>query len=150
MQEKMNEMLYGPEGMVTRTIYLKDRMAQTVGGNKADAQALLNALDGKNNVGEQPAFQATRKQLLPEANIIGILDIPGTLSRIMEIAIQAGAPVPLNDDDLKTIRGETSYAGFSLGTTKNGLKAKTVVPLQQMQGIARFVKTVREAEQQRQ
>jgi hypothetical protein len=145
IQAKMNEILYGPEGMVTRTLYLKDRMAQSIGGDKADAQAMLDAINGKNAVGGQASFQSARKQLLPQANIIGLLDLPGTIASGLEIAIQAGAPVPLGDNDIKTIRGEPSYLGFSVATDGNGLRAKTVVPVTQMQGVARTIELVRHA-----
>lgn len=148
MQGKMNEMLYGPDGMVTRTFYLKDKLAQSVGGTKADAQALLDALDGKNTIGDVPAFQSTRKALLPKANLIGLWDLPGTIAAGLDLATRAGGPVPFNEMDINNIRGETSFLGFSLSREENGLRAKTVVPLKQMQGVARFVQLIREMEQQ--
>jgi hypothetical protein len=120
-------------------------MAQSIGGDKADAQAMLDAINGKNAVGGQASFQATRKQLLPQANIIGLLDLPGTIASGMEIANQAGAQVPLGENDIKSIRGEPSYLGFSLATDGNGLRAKTVVPVAQMQGVARTVNLLRPA-----
>lgn len=148
MQSKMNEILYGPEGMVTRTIYLKDRMVQSIGGGKAEAQAILDALDGKNAVGGQASYQAARKQLLPQANIIGLLDLPAAIAGGMELAIQSGTAVPFTENDAKTIRGESSFLGFSVATEKNGLRAKTIVPLKQMQGVARFVRKIEEVERQ--
>ncbi len=150
IQSKMNEIFYGPEGMVTRTLYMQDRMVQTIGGDKADVEAALDAQTGKNAVGKEAAYQATRKKLLPQANFIGLLDLPGTLASGMELAIQAGAPIPLNENDVKEVRGETSFLGFSVGMEKSGLKAKTVVPVEQMQGVARFVRKIEAARQQQQ
>lgn len=148
MQSKMNDILYGPEGMVTRTLYTEDRMVQTIGGDKADLQAALDAQNGKNAIGKEAAYQAARKKLLPQANLIGLLDIPGTLAKGMELAIQAGAPIPLNENDLKEVRGEPSFVGISVAMEGGGVKAKTIVPVQQMQGIARFVRKVEAAERQ--
>lgn len=148
MQTKMNQILYGPDGMTTRTFYLQDRLAQTMGGGKAEAQALLDAINGKKAVSGQPAFQAARKQLLPQANIIGLMDLPGFLAKGIDLAMEAGAPVPIAENDLKAIRGEPSFAGFSVATEGNGLKSKTIVPVQQMQGIARFVRTIENAQRQ--
>jgi hypothetical protein len=145
MLTRMNAMMYGPEGLVTRTFYLKDRMLQSLGGGKADAQAMLDAVNGKNAVGGQAAYQATRKQLLPKANLIGLVDLPRAIALGLELAVQAGAPVPLGDNDIKTIRGEPSYLGFSLATDGNGLRAKTVIPVAQMQGVARTVNLLRPA-----
>jgi hypothetical protein len=140
IQSKMNELLYGPEGMVTRTLYMKDRVVQTIGGDKVDVQASLDAQAGKNAIGKEAAFQATRAKLLPQANFIGLLDLPGTLASAMGLAIEAGAPVPLNENDLKDIRGEASYLGISVSLEGGGIKAKTVVPVQQMQGVAKFAR----------
>jgi hypothetical protein len=140
MQAKMNEMLYGPEGMVTRSLYMKDRMVQTIGGEKADVQASLDAQTGKNAIEKEAAYQATRAKLLPQANFIGLLDLPGTLASGLGLAIEAGAPVPLNDNDLKEVRGEASYLGVSVSLEGGGIKAKTVVPVEQMQGVAKLVR----------
>lgn len=147
IQAKMNEILYGPEGMVTRTLYMKDRMLQTIGGDKTNVQAALDAQNGKNTIGKEAPFQATRTKLLPQANFIGMLDLPGTLASGMELAIQAGAPVPLNENDLKDIRGETSYLGVSVALEGSGIKAKTVVPVQQMQGVAKLVRKIQATRQ---
>lgn len=147
IQTKMNDMLYGPEGMVTRTLYMKDRMVQTIGGDKTDVQATLDAQNGKNAVGKDAAYTATRTKLLPEANFIGLLDLPGTLASGMGLAVEAGAPVPLNDNDLKEIRGEASYLGVSVDLEGQGIKAKTVVPVQQMQGIAKLVRKIESSRQ---
>jgi hypothetical protein len=147
VQAKMYEVLYGPEGMTTRTLYLKNRMAQCIGGDKADVQALLDAMNGKNAVGGQASYQATPKQLPAQANFIGLADYPGMIASGINLAIQSGAPIPLAEDDLKNIRGEPSFTGFSVRAEANGLRAKAVVPVAQMQGIGKLIRKIREARQ---
>ncbi len=147
---KMNDLMYGPQGIVTRTLYLKDRMVQCIGGDKADVEALLDAIHGKNAIAGEAAFQATRKQLLPQANFIGLIDWPGTIAGVMDLAIQSGAPIPLTEADLKSIRGEPSFVGVSVRAEANGLRAKAFIPVAQMQGVARFVLQLQEARQPQQ
>ncbi len=146
MQGEMIKAMYGPDGMATRAIYLKDRMVQTMGGTKADMQAALDAANGKNNIGGQEAFQAARKQLLDEANLIGLVDIPGVIANGFGLAIQAGQPVPLEAKTIEDIRGKPSFAGCALKVENHGLHAKTVIPLPQMQGIAKTVRALNEAQ----
>ncbi len=147
IQKKMFEALYGPQGMMTRTLFLENGMAQTVGGGKADVKALLEARTGKNTVGKDAAFQVTRKNLLPKANLIGMFDWPGTMAGMMDtMRKSADVPIPLDEDDLKKLKGQPSYIGFSLAVEKEGLKTKSYVPLGQMQRIADFVRIVEDAE----
>ncbi len=147
IQSTIYNILYGPDGMTTRTFYLKDRVLQTVGGGKPDAQALLDSANGKQAVSDQPAFQTARKQLLPQANVIGLIDLPGLIASGIDMATQAGQPIQINQNDVKAIRGEPSFAGFTIATDGNGLKAKTIVPVRQVQGVFRAVRTVQDFQQ---
>ncbi len=146
MQAEMMKLMYGPDGLVSRTVYLKDRTLQTMGGTKADMQAAIDAENGKNNVGGEEAFQTARKQLLDEANLIGLVDIPGLIANGLGLAIQAGQPVPLDAKTIEDIRGKASFLGFALKVEDHGLHAKTVIPLPQMQGIAKTVKALNDAQ----
>ncbi|MCA9067508.1 MAG: hypothetical protein KDA84_01195, partial [Planctomycetaceae bacterium] len=150
IQSQINEILYGPDGMVTRTFYTNNVVAQSIGGDKTTAQELLSAMDGKTNAGNNPAFQVTRKKLLSKANFIGMIDVPGVIASGLDIARQFGpvGQVPFNDNDVKAIRGEPSYLGTSIAVEGLGLHAKTVVPVQQMRGIARFVRLMQEIRQE--
>lgn len=152
MQTMVNDTLYGPYGMVTRAFYLKDRTAQAVGGDKKSAEALLSALDGRNNIGKHPAFQATRSKLLSKANLIGMVDLPSLIASGMELALTvevapAGA-IPFNENDINAIRGKSTFLGTSIAVEGDGVHAKTVVPVQQMQGVARFVRLIQKIEQE--
>ena len=146
MQSEMMKVMYGPDGMVTRAVYLKDRTLQSIGGTKADMQAAIDAENGKNNVGGQEAFQTARKQLPAEANLIGLVDIPGLIANGFGLAIQAGQPVPLDAKTLEDIRGKPSFLGFALKVENHGLHAKTVIPLPQMQGINKTVRALQPAQ----
>lgn len=151
IQNQIMDVMYGPEGMVTRAFYFKDRTAQSMGGDKKTAQALLDALDGKNNVGKETAFQSTRSKLLTKANLIGMLDLPGMIASGLEIGLQLAPPgaVPFTENEIKSIRGETSYLGTSIAVEGKGIHAKTIVPVQQMKGVARLVRLIQKIEQDR-
>lgn len=151
IQTQLNNLLYGSDGMVTRSFYFDNYIAQSIGGDRTSAQALLSALDGGTNIGGHAAFRATRTRLLSKANFLGLVDLPGLVASGMDMVMNAGlAPpgaIPFNENDLKEIRGETSFMGTSVAVEGHGIHAKTVVPVPQMQGIARFVRLIQKIEE---
>jgi hypothetical protein len=48
-------------------------------------------------------------------------------------------PLPLDANQLKELQSKPSYFGLSAATEPQGLRVKTVVPVEQMQGVAKIV-----------
>jgi len=128
-------LIYGPEGMVTRSAYLKDRMVNTAGGGKEAMEQTLKQLAGTPRT-EGPAAQ-TRSQLSPRANVVGLLDLPGTLAKALSLFGQSDMGkmfVPLDDETIEQLEMDTSYSGLSLVAEPDAIRAHTQIPAAQIQG----------------
>lgn len=137
--DRFMKMIYGPEGMTTRTVYLKDRVLQTAGGGKESMSQALDALNKKSAAASKSAVDVTRGKLNAKANILVMFDIAGTLSKAIELVAESGAlPIPINAEMVKNLEIKSSYLGFSMGTEPAALRVKTVVPVEQIQGIAKL------------
>lgn len=144
MLERFMKAMYGPEGMITRTVYLKDKVVQANGGGKEALDTALAALDKTSDaVGSAAPFQQARGRLADKANLVVLFDLPGTAVKIIELVIESGAvAVPINPDAVKSLDLKPSYLGLSLATEPQGLRVKTSIPTEQAQGIAKIVMMV--------
>jgi hypothetical protein len=128
--------------MTTRTVYLKDRLVQTIGGGKEAMSQALAGLEAKTSAGSASSPMAqSRGKLAQKANLYVLFDLPGTIGRAIQLVSESGAlpflpidPAMFNNPDARP-----SYMGMSVGTESAGLRVKTFIPLAQMQGIARIV-----------
>lgn len=139
IQKKIMQYMYGPEGMTQRIVYLEDKFVQAIGTDKKIMTDALAAIEGSDTA-ENAALSATRKQLPAKANVLVMIDLPGTLLRIATLVIGSGElPIPIPPEALDSLKIEPSYLGFALATENQGLRAKTVVPVKQIQGIMKLV-----------
>ncbi|MFM8285115.1 MAG: hypothetical protein ACKOGA_00120 [Planctomycetaceae bacterium] len=128
--------LYGPEGMVTRSAYLKERMVQTAGGGGgAMEQTLKQLATGPRREGTDVE---TRSRLAPRANVVGLLDLPGTVAKALSLFGQSDMGkmfVPLLDDAaIEQLEMAPSYTGLSLVAEKDSVRAHTQIPADQIRG----------------
>ncbi|MEO1997428.1 MAG: hypothetical protein ABGZ17_19395, partial [Planctomycetaceae bacterium] len=129
--------LYGSE-MTSRTVYLDGKTVQTIGGGTTALEDTLKSLATGRTAANGPA-QTTRSQLLKQANILMLLDLPGFAVDIMRLVVESGqVPIPLNQESLDGLKLKRSYSGFSLSTAKQGLRVKTTIPTAQIQGIVKI------------
>ncbi len=135
--------LFGPDGMVTRSVYLKDRVVYTVGGGKQAMTDALAALDKKPETAKS-AVQQTRGKLGPKANLVFLFDLANTIAKILGIAVENQLPLPIDADAVKDLQGKASYFGVGAATEPQGLRVRTHVPVEQMQGVAKIVKFFQE------
>jgi hypothetical protein len=83
-----------------------------------------------------------RGNLAAKSNVVFLLDLPNTIVKVLEVVVQAQIlpPVlPLDLDQIKSLQTKPSYFGLSAGTEPQGLRVKTHIPVEQMQGIAKIV-----------
>jgi hypothetical protein len=139
-------MLFGAEGATTRAVFLKDRIIETMGGGKQAMTDALAAQEQKTS-STKPAFQQARGKLTAKSNLVFLLDLPNTIAKIVEVVVQAqilGPVLPIDADQVKELQSKPSYFGLSAGTEAQALRVKTVIPIEQMQGIAKIVMFVQQ------
>jgi hypothetical protein len=138
MRERMMAEMFGPEGIVTRSIYLKDRVIQTMGGGKAAMTDALAATEQKTS-STKSAFQQSRGKLSAKSNLILLFDLPNALAKLLELVVQAQiVPLPIDVNQVQQLQSKPSYFGLSAGTEAQGLRVKTTIPVEQMQGVAKI------------
>jgi hypothetical protein len=139
MQQRMMSVLFGPEGMETRTVYLKDRFVQTVGGGKKQMTEALAAIEKPAEGSKSPPQQA-RARLGAKNNLVILLDLPNLIAKAASMMLESGQlPLPIDPEDVKALQGKPSFVGLGATTEPQGLRVKTQVPLEQMQGVAKIV-----------
>ncbi|MGQ0633927.1 MAG: hypothetical protein ACT4QC_04915 [Planctomycetaceae bacterium] len=142
---RFTEGVYGPEGMVSRLVYLPDKAVQTTGGGKAAMQSVLDALSGKQPpAGEQPAFKGVYDRLGEKANLMVLFDLPGTIGQVIRIVAESGALpfVPVNAEMVQGLDLKPSFIGLSLAAEPRGLRVRTLISTEQARGVAKLVEMV--------
>jgi hypothetical protein len=126
--------------MTTRVVYLKDRVIQTLGGGKQAMNDALATVEKKPADTPKSPIQQTRGKLAPKANLLVLWDLPGTVAKIMAMVVESQTiPIPVDPDAVKDLQSKPSYFGLSAATEPQGLRVRTIVPVEQMQGIAKIV-----------
>ncbi len=139
MMERAMTLMFGDDGATTRAIYLKDRIVETMGGGKQAMTDALAAQEQKPSATSKPAFEQARGKLTAKSNFVFLLDLPNTLAKILEVVVQAQVlPLPLDANQVKGLQSKPSYFGLSAATEAQGLRVKTSIPIEQMQGIAKI------------
>jgi len=139
------EMMFGEEGMLTRLIYTDKQLVQTMGGGKRGMLAALKQLESPQLPELSPEIQATKSKLSPKTCLIGLVDLPGFLSRFGRLILQSGMiPFPLDPESI-SIPETTSYLGVSLATKSSGGRLKLHVPAEQAKRMYLLVNEVRAA-----
>lgn len=142
-QQRMFDLMFGPDGMVTRTVYLDDKVLQTFGGGEAAMKEALQHVE-KASAATNGALQRELKNLQTESNVLGLLDLPNIAVAIVGIAGKTGQfPVPIKPDTFQTLDLQPSYLGFAATLESQGVRIKTHIPVEQLRGIARIAATVR-------
>jgi hypothetical protein len=142
-QEKMLTLLYGPEGMVTRFVYLKDRVVQTIGGGKLAMAKALQTVEGGASAasGPQP-FDATRKKLGDKLNGVVLIDLPSFLAGALKVAVENNPdslPIPIDAGKLGQVTpAKPSFLGMAFTLEPAAIRSRIVLPVEQLQGLAKF------------
>ena len=142
MAAAMMNAIWGPDGMVQRFVYLKDQnlMAQTMGGGRAAMEELLKAIDASSAGPLDGAAAGTQKALAKNACALGLIDLPGLVSRGAKLAAQSGQiPLPIDAEAIDSLKLQPSYAGLSVATGENSVRIDTYVPAEQIQGMVKLV-----------
>lgn len=145
IQKQIMSMMYGPEGMTQRIVYLNNGMVQTMGGGRKAMEEALKSLEAPSKSSSDepanPTLDLTRSQLSAKANLVWLMDVPGLVSDALGLMSSGGGqlPVAIPEEELKKLSGQRSYLGCSVTTEPAGLRAKTFVPKQQIESIYKLV-----------
>ncbi len=136
MMLMFQQAMFGPEGMQTRMVYLADKYIQSMGGGKQAMEDALERLEASdaNDLGKH------RGGLIPKPNMLFLMDLPGLVAQGLKAASTApNLPIPLNPQQVNALRPARSFIGFTLAAEPNALRAKTRIPVEQVQGIMQVV-----------
>lgn len=126
--QKITSVFLGEEGMLTRIAYTDKQIAQTLGGGKEAMAELLKRLDLPEPPPLSPELQATRNALSKNANLVGLIDLPGTLSRMARLVLNSGLfGLPIAPEAI-SIPETASFLGLSFATEPQGARVKIYLP----------------------
>jgi hypothetical protein len=95
----------------------------------------LNAPDKSSLTAQnQPAFQKARAQGAEKANLVALVDVSGTVMRILNIFAESRQQTgPFAEKQIRELGIQDSYLTFSLTTGKQSLSTKTYIPVENLQ-----------------
>lgn len=132
MQRKLQEIMFGQDGMQTRVIYLDEEYVTILGGGKEAAQKTIDSLSSTNNT----SLDTPRKVMMDQLNVIGLIDIPGLIGSGLKVASELEElQLPIDSQMIDNLNLQRSFIGFGIATEENALRCRTDIPMQQIQGI---------------
>ncbi|QDU42823.1 hypothetical protein Mal52_12910 [Symmachiella dynata] len=142
---RMMEVFFGEEGMFSRTVYTETQVIQAMGSSKEPMAKILERLAQTDPPALSPELQVTREALSKKANLIGMIDLPSTFSRVARLFLNSGVfPLPF-DPEAISLTETTSFFGISLATESQGARAKVYLPAEQAKQSYLFGMEVYEA-----
>jgi hypothetical protein len=144
--EQMQQMIYGPEGNLTRHVYLEDVYLQSLGGGRRAVEDVLERMES----GESNGSTEYRRELMDESNLILLVDVPGLATGYTgAFSGMAGSPVPAPQlQPQPQAPAGSSYVGLAAAAEPNGIRAKLHVPVEQIRGILPYVALMQMMRQQ--
>lgn len=133
--EQMQQMLYGPEGHLTRHVYLDDVYLQSLGGGRRAVEDVLERMESR----ESNGLAEYRQGLMDESNLLVLVDVPGlAASNTGAFPGMVGGPAPATPQPPPKA-GETSYVGLAAAADRHAIRAELHIPVEQIRGILPFL-----------
>lgn len=142
LQDQLYRRLYGPEGVITQRLTFQDDLTlQTMGGGSDAMRQLLS----RSPWSDEQLLRA-RQQFPDQVNLIVLVDLPDFVISMGRLMVESGTlPLPVDASDLANLQVPRSYAGFSVTTEPTKLHARTVIPVETLQGFARMAEFAQQA-----
>lgn len=132
--------LFGPRGIENRFAYFGDKYLYTLGGGPEAMEDAVEALEGS-ALNVTPVF---REELLPEPNVLVLLDLQRIAYRALNAAAQSPElNLPVDASIIAKEEPKPSYIGFTIAAEPAALHSKTQIPADQIATIAKLVITYR-------
>jgi hypothetical protein len=144
MQKKINEKLYGPDGIVQRLLLKEDVMLQTMGGGLDAMKQLVESTGWQDET-----LLSARARQHDKANVLVLMDLPNSFYKFAKLIIGTGAlPIPIQSEQIEGLELPVSYSGFSLAMEENRLSTTTNISIESFQGFVRMAMFVQQMRQQ--
>lgn len=132
LQAKMQQMMFGENGIESRVMYLEDKYITVMGGGKPAAMNVFESHGSTNN----QAIASPRKILMEKANLISLTDLPGAIAGALKVASTMDQfPLPLDEQMIDSLGLVPSYVGLGIAVEDNAIRCRTDVPMSQIKGI---------------
>lgn len=136
MQARIQQMMFGEQGMQSRLVYLNDKYASTLGGGQAAMAALLSDLNSSKSNG----LKKPRADLMEKVNLLVFLDLPGLVARGLKAASHVeGIPLQINAEMIDSLNLPASFISYAAAAEPNQIRIQTRVPAEQLVGMAKLV-----------
>jgi len=140
MQQKMQELMFGKGGMVSRIAFLDGFYAQTMGGGQQAMQELLKSIDAPSS----RSLESARQGLSKQANLLFLIDLPNVAVSGLKFAESVpNVTLPIDDQAFARLQVDSSYVGYTLTTEKDALRVRVVIPTEQIRGVVHLVEMLR-------
>lgn len=138
-QRALINAMYGEDGMVTRTAFLKDKVVQVIGGGKPAMESALKAVEGASRT-PSAGVQAVRSKLGTKPNFVGLIDIASLAVKGLSLAGEfGGEALPFDPEEItKGLTLKPSYLGFGVEVQDAAVSVKTVLPVDQIKSLVQI------------
>ena len=144
LQKKINEKLYGSDGIVQRILLKDNVMLQTMGGGLDTMKQLVESPEWQNET-----LLSARARQHEKANVIVLVDLPNSVYKFAKLIIGTGAlPIPIQSEQIEGLELPASYSGFSLAMEENRLSTTTNISVESFQGFVRMAMFFQQMRQQ--
>ncbi|MEW4487581.1 hypothetical protein AB1L42_05835 [Thalassoglobus sp. JC818] len=137
MQEQLQKVMFGPDGIQSRVVYLDDAYLTIMGGGKDGAEQFLKNYQA----GRENGLAESRENLMEEVNAILFVDVASGVAGIMKAVstVEGLPPMPFDAQMIDNLYLTQSYIGTALAAEGRSARCRTDLPVAQMQNIAKLV-----------
>ena len=136
MQNQMQKVMFGPNGIQSRIVYLEDQYLTIMGGGPEAAMGFIkNYQSGRDN-----GVAELRSGLMKEGNMIVLVDVATGLAKALKAVttIEDLPPIPINAQMIDNLFLTPSYIGVGVAQEGNSVRCRTQIPVAQMQNIGKI------------
>ncbi|WP_437225596.1 hypothetical protein SH661x_004139 [Planctomicrobium sp. SH661] len=136
IQEKIQTLMFGTEGMQSRTVYLEGEYATTFGGGEKAMKDLLKLVESSKS---NAALEKYRANVMKEANLFTFLDLSGLAAnalRAVSAVEEFGSPI--SSQMIDSLNLKTTYISMAVGSEENVLKSELRLPIDQIIGLTKL------------
>jgi len=136
IQEKIQKILFGDDGMQQLAMYQPNRVLQIMGGGKTELQSLITTLDATPSTGS--AVAAARQKLAEKANLVALIDLARLIINGAKLAASDGG-LPIDVSALEALKLDPSFIGVSVTCEPTAVRSQLEIPVAQAQNIAKII-----------
>ncbi|WP_437191671.1 hypothetical protein [Planctomicrobium sp. SH527] len=135
VSSKVQDLMFGPDGMVSRSVYLDNQVVSTIGGGRQLMNGMLSSIENQ----KSNKIEKYRTGLMPKANFVMLMDVAGLAGRALKVSSKfEESPLMINPAAIDNLNLRSSYLGFAVGSEGSTLKAQTRLPIDQITGLTKL------------